>query len=422
MNSNYSIWHPLTQHKTAKTPIEIIKAKGVYLYDKKGNKYIDGICSWYTSVYGHCNNFIIKKATKQLKSLDQIVFSGLTHPPAIELSNKLLHILPSNQSKIFFSDNGSTSVEVALKMALQYFDNLGVKKSAFIAFENAFHGDTFGAMSASGLSIYNGVFKNFFITVKKIPLPNSSNYKYVETLLKQLISEYNVAGFIFEPLIQGASGMKMYDHQLLDKLIKICKALKILTIADEVMTGFGKTGRHFASDFLINKPDIICLSKALTAGVLPMAITSCSKQIYNAFYNDSITKGFFHGHTYTANPLACKIASTGIELLTSAKIQKNIEKINALHRVFYKHLMSYENVKNLRLQGVILAFEIDSKIERYGSEQDSFYDFFIKNGIFLRPLGNTIYIHPPYIISRKQLEEIYKTILVLLNKIKDDLR
>ena len=243
------LWHPLTQHQIHPEALPIVKAKGALLFDEEGKSYIDGIASWYTAMYGHCNDFILKQVQQQMQTLDQIVFAGFTHAPAIELSEALIDILPNNQQKIFFSDNGSTANEVAIKMALQYFFNRGEKRNTIIAFEDGFHGDTFGAMSASGLSVYNGPFEDFFIDVKRIAVPTDKNISEVLTFLKTVISENKVAAFIYEPLVQGANAMNMFKAEHLDQLLKVCKEHGVLLIADEVMTGFGKTGKNFASEY-----------------------------------------------------------------------------------------------------------------------------------------------------------------------------
>ena len=404
------IWHPLTQHKLHPESIAIIKAKNCVLTDEKGNEYIDAISSWYTCMYGHCNDYITSRVYEQMQILDQVVFSGFTHEPAVKLSEELMKILPQNQNKIFFSDNGSTSVEIGIKMALQFHFNQNEKRNTLIAFKEGFHGDTFGAMSVSSLSVYNGPFEDFFLDVKRIPTPNGKNNDEILSHLEKIISENKVAGFVYEPLVQGAAAMKMHDKNGLNLILECCKKHKIITVADEVMTGFGKTGSYFASDFMDVKPDIICLSKALTAGLLPMAITSCSQQIYDAFYDDDITKGLFHGHTYSANPLACTAALAGIELLTSDEIQQNIQQIMASHKAFGERIKNHPKVKSTRQTGIIFALDLDIKMERYGNLRDQLFGFFIEKGVFLRPLGNTIYILAPYTISKNQLEKIYQTI------------
>lgn len=409
------LWHPLTQHKLHPDHLAITRADGVMLYDENGNSYIDGIASWYTCMYGHCNPYIIKNITEQLSKLDQVVFSGFTHKPAIEMSEALMRILPSNQQKIFFSDNGSTSVEVAVKMAMQYHFNQGEKRSKIIAFEDAFHGDTFGAMSVSDLSVYNGAFQDFLLTVDRIDVPTKENFASVKEKFKALLETGEVLAFVFEPLVQGAAAMKMYSADLLDELISMAKSYNVVTIADEVMTGFGKTGKNFASEYLENYPDIMCLSKSLTGGVVPMALTTCTQKVYGAFYDDEIKKGFFHGHTYSANPLGCTAIKAGIELLVSDEMQNNIRRIEKQHHEFNEKIKAHPKVKSTRQIGVIFALDLNVKMDRYGSLRDELFSFFMKNGVCLRPLGNTIYILPPFVISNKELKKVYDVIEASLN-------
>ncbi|SDK86951.1 adenosylmethionine-8-amino-7-oxononanoate aminotransferase [Salinimicrobium catena] len=410
------LWHPLTQHKTSGKMLPIVKAMGASLFDDKGKEYIDGIASWYTAVYGHCNKKITQRVAAQMQQLDQVVFSGFTHAPAIELSEALINILPNNQQKLFFSDNGSTATEIGIKMALQYHHNQGNDRKVMLAFEEGFHGDTFGAMSVSGLSVYNGAFEEHFIEVVRLAVPMGNNNREVLEQLRDLISKYNIAGFIYEPLVQGAAGMKMHDAEGLNTILKVCKQNNIITIADEVMTGFGKTGKNFASEYLETSPDIICMSKALTAGLLPMAITSCTQAIFDAFYSEDISKGLFHGHTYTANPLACTAALAGLELLTSKEIQQDIKRVMESHQQFGQRIKDHSKVKNLRQLGVIIAFELDVEMERYGDLRNQLFAHFMENGVFLRPLGSTIYISAPYIISKVELEKIYSAIEAALEK------
>jgi len=404
------LWHPLTQHKLHPEHLAIVKAKGCVLTDENGHEYIDGIASWYTCMYGHCNKYITNRVSNQMQQLDQIVFAGFTHEPAIKLSEELIKILPKNQEKIFFSDNGSTSVDVAIKMAFQYHFNNGKRRGKIIAFEDGFHGDTFGAMSVSGLSVYNGPFEEFFIDVERIPVPTEENFDTVKQEFTKLIETQNVAAFIYEPLVQGAAAMKMYEGNLLDELLEIASRNNVLSIADEVMTGFGKTGRNFASEYLTNQPDIICLAKSLTGGLLPMALTTCTQKVYDAFLSDDITKTFFHGHTYSANPLACTAALAGIELLQSKEIQDNIQRIIKSHQAFDKKINNHSKVKNTRQLGIIYALDLNVEMARYGDLRYKLFNFFMKNGICLRPLGNTIYILAPFVITDEQLQKVYSTI------------
>jgi len=411
------IWHPLTQHKQNKEILPIKSAKGVILKDENGKEYIDGISSWYTSVYGHCNNFIIEKVHQQMQQLDQVVFSGFTHEPAVKLAEALIKILPAGQQKVFFNDNGSTSTEIGIKMALQYHFNQGKKRSVMLAFEEGFHGDTFGAMSVSDLSVYNGAFQEHFIKVERIPVPNGKNTAEILNKIEEIHTKTPLAGFIYEPLIQGAAAMKIHDAKGLNEILKFCKQKEIILIADEVMTGFGKTGKNFASDYIETKPDVICLSKALTAGMLPMGATTCSQKIFDAFYDDEISKGLFHGHTYTANPLACAAALAGIELLTSAEIQANIQKINQLHLEFESKIKNHPSVENTRCLGTIFALDLKVEMSRYGNLRDKIYQYFMDNGVYLRPLGKTIYIACPYVITEIQLKKIQNAIFDFLNKL-----
>ncbi len=408
------LWHPLTQHKLHAEMLAIVKAKGAVLYDEAGHEYIDGIASWYTAMYGHCNEVILERVYAQMQQLDQVVFSGFTHEPAISLSEELIKILPSNQQKLFFSDNGSTATEIGIKMALQYHFNKEHDRKVMLAFEDGFHGDTFGAMSVSGLSVYNGPFEDFFIAVERIPVPTKDNIETILTTLNNRLKQNDIAGFIYEPLVQGAAAMKMHDAQGLDRILALLQQHDVITIADEVMTGFGKTGRFFASDYLENKPDVICLSKALTAGLLPMAITTCTQKVYDAFYSDDIAKGLFHGHTYTANPLACTAALAALQLLQSTEIQENIAEVIASHKTFDAAIKDHPKVATTRQCGVIYALDLDVKMERYGNLRDRLFKHFMDDGVFLRPLGNTIYILAPYTITKVQLEKIYASIKAVL--------
>lgn len=388
----------------------MVRARGAVLTDEEGREYIDAIASWYTAMYGHCHPEITEAVAEQMKKLDQVVFSGFTHEPAIALSEALIAVLPYNQQKLFFSDNGSTAAEIGIKMALQYFHNKGEKRRVMLAFEEGFHGDTFGAMSVSGLSAYNGPFEEHFLEVERIPVPEDHNVEVILSHLEKRLRKRDIAGFIYEPLVQGAAAMKMHRAEHLCRILRLIKLEGVLTIADEVMTGFGKTGTLFASDQVTVKPDIICLSKALTAGLLPMAITSCTEEVYQAFYDDAVHRGFFHGHTYTANPLACTAALSALRLLHSPEMQSNIERITRRHREFDQVIRSHPKVNSTRQTGIIYALDLKAQNERYGTLRDRLYSFFMGQGVFLRPLGNTVYVLPPYVITDAQLDRVYAAI------------
>ncbi|WP_242527896.1 adenosylmethionine--8-amino-7-oxononanoate transaminase [Allomuricauda sp. CAU 1633] len=404
------LWHPLTQHKVSPDMLGIARAEGALIFDEDGKDYVDGIASWYTCMYGHCNPYILKKVSEQMQRLDQVVFSGFTHEPAVKLSEELIKILPENQEKLFFSDNGSTATEVGIKMALQYHHNQGEKRNVLLAFEEGFHGDTFGAMSVSGLSVYNGPFADFFIEVERIPVPTETNIHQILTFLERRLEHNNIAGFIYEPLVQGAAAMKMHDVDGLDKILGLLKEHGILLIADEVMTGFGKTGKYFASDYLDTQPDIMCLSKALTAGLVPMGLTTCTQEVYMAFYSDDVAKGLFHGHTYTANPLACAAALAALELLQTEEIQTGIQNTIQWHQKFDEEIKHHPKVASTRQLGVIYALDLNIKMERYGNLRNQLFKHFMDQGVFLRPLGETIYILAPFITTKEQMERIYGAI------------
>ena len=406
------LWHPYTQHKTASAPIAITKGKGALLWDENGNEYIDAIASWWVNPYGHSNTFIAEAIYKQLTTLEHVLFGGFTHQPAVEVAEKLVTILPKNQQKAFFSDNGSTAVEIAIKVALQYFFNKGEKRTTIIAFENAFHGDTFAAMAASGISLFTDAFQGMFIDVVRIPVPVVGKEQTSCDALAKALKNHDCAGFIFEPLVQGAAGMVMYEPAALDTLIQMCKANNVLTIADEVMNKKKKTGKTFASDYLVEQPDMMCLSKALTGGTIPMAITTFTQEIFDAFYDEDINKALFHGHTFTANPTGCAAALASLELLQTPAMQANIARVNAMHLAFEKRVQSHSKVVTTRVLGVIFALEIktESAASYYGNLRNKLYNFFIENGMILRPVGNIVYILPPYVITDEQLEKVYQVV------------
>ncbi|WNM19803.1 adenosylmethionine--8-amino-7-oxononanoate transaminase [Flavobacterium capsici] len=406
-------WHPYTQHKTAADFPAIVKGKGALLWDENGKEYIDAIASWWVNPFGHSNTFIADAIYQQLTTLEHVLFGGFTHDKAVLLAEKLMQLLPSNQKKLFYSDNGSTAVEVAIKAALQFNYNQGIKKTKIIAFEDAFHGDTFGAMASSGISFFTEAFKGSLLEVARIPVPTAGNEAKSKAALLELVKTNEYAAFLFEPLVLGAAGMVMYPPEELDELIAICNNHNVLTIADEVMTGFGKTGKTFAVDYLQNQPDMMCLSKALTGGTIPMAITTFTQSIFDGFFDDDTNKALFHGHTFTANPTGCAAALASISLLETSEMQQNIKEINESHKAFEAKIKSHPKVKTTRVLGVIFALEIktDSEESYYGTMRNKLYNFFIQHGIILRPVGNIVYILPPYVISKEELQKVYETIV-----------
>lgn len=406
------IWHPFTHQLNAKPAINIVKGKGVYLYDDRGNKYIDAVSSWWVNLHGHCNSYISKKISEQLYQLEHSIFSDFTHLPAINLAERLLSHLPDNQTKIFFSDNGSTAVEVAIKMTLQYWHNQNKKKTLFLAFENAYHGDTFGGMSVGGRNVFNQAFENLLFEVAYLPLPDEQNIDELINTIKIWAEQHQVAGFIFEPLVQGAAGMVMYEAYYLDKLIHVCRTNNIITVADEVMTGFGRTGKFFANDYLKNKADIICLSKGITGGYMPLGVTSCAQFIYDAFLSSDKTKTFFHGHSYTANATACSAALASLDLMENEETWNQIKIIEESHQLFKLKIKNNLKLKNVSVKGTIIVFELltNDYTHYLNDAANGISDFFLKKGILIRPLGNVFYLIPPYVITQTELNFIYDAI------------
>ncbi len=406
------VWHPYTQMKTAPLPIPIVRGEGAWLYDENGRAYLDAVSSWWVNIHGHAHPFLAERVNAQFHTLEHIIFAGFTHPPAVELAEQLVQVLPDNQARIFYSDNGSTAVEIGIKMAVQYFYNQGQARPKIIAFENGFHGETFGAMAASSPFAFNRAWQDMLFQVERIPVPLAGQEAESLAALDKILATEEVAAFLFEPLIQGAGGMVMYSPEALDALIEKCREAGVLCIADEVMTGFGRTGRLFASDYLKNPPDIMCMSKGLTGGSLPLAVTSCTQAIYDEFWSDDKMKAFYHGHSYTANPLGCAAALASLELMLGKERQQDIPRIQARHETFMQKIAGHPALSDIRCRGTIIAFEFISPAATgyFNQLRDQLYNFFLDRGLLLRPLGNVIYIMPPYCITDEELQLLYDAI------------
>ncbi|HWB61867.1 MAG TPA: adenosylmethionine--8-amino-7-oxononanoate transaminase [Chitinophagales bacterium] len=416
-NSPSPVWHPYTQMQTAMPPVHITHGKGTYLYDKNGKRYIDAVSSWWTNLHGHAHPHVSKAIYKQAQKLEQVIFAGFTHKPAEQLAKMLLDRIPFHQ-KIFYTDNGSTAVEAGIKMALQYWWNKGQPRNKIIAFKDAYHGDTFGSMSASARGVFTAPFHSLLFDVLFIDTPVPGCEKQTEIQLKDLLKKNkDVAAFIYEPLVLGSGGMLMYNAATLDKLSAICKKNGVLTIADEVFTGFGRTGKFLATDYCKNKPDIICLSKGITGGFMPFAATTCTQKIYDAFLSGDKAKMFFHGHSYTGNPLGCAAGIASLEVFKKEKPFKQIARIENQHKAFAKKMKKHPKVSTVRQTGTIIAIEINTGQETsyLNSVRDKAYQYFIERGVVLRPLGNIVYILPPYCISNKDLDKVYTVIEEFLN-------
>lgn len=417
------IWHPFTQAKIAPDVVCINKAKGSYIYDEKNKAYLDLISSWWVNIHGHSHPKIAKAIYEQALKLEHVIFAGFTHEPAVTLCEELKALLPIQFKKFFFSDNGSTAVEVALKMSYQYWRNLGsADRTIFLSFQGGYHGDTFGAMSVGAASSYHTPFEKLFFKVLSIAYPESwqgdeeVEGKEQESLLQldNYLEQYGkkIAAIILEPLVQGASGMRMCRASFIEAVIKKVKAYDILVIFDEIMTGFGRTGTYFAFEKLGEVPDFLCVSKGISGGFLPLALTITQQNIYDAFLSDDISKAFLHGHSYTANPLACSAAIASLALLKKDDCKKQIKQINAVHNLALEEIVhECKLVEKPRIKGTIAAFNIKQHKNIMGALKQNFFEA----GLVLRPLGETIYILPPYCITKPELENAYSKIIKILN-------
>jgi adenosylmethionine-8-amino-7-oxononanoate aminotransferase len=406
------IWHPFTQAQTAKDPIAIIKAEGIWLYAEDGQRYLDGTSSWWVNAHGHCHPYIADQIAQQAAQLEHIIFAGFTHEPAISLAEQLLAVLPGNQARIFYSDNGSTSVEVALKMALQFHFNRGEVRTKILAFSNAYHGDTFGAMSVGARNAFNAPFGKLLFEVMHVDAPEQGNEERCIEQFRTILKHEKPAAFIFEPLVQGANGMRMHSATVLSELLALCREQGVLTIADEVFTGFYRTGKRFACDHLTHQPDMMCLSKTLTGGTLPLGVTAAPEFVYEAFLSNDKYKTFFHGHSFTANPIACRAALASLELLQKPECLINIQQIVMEHQQFAEVIKGHPRIAEIRILGTIIAIELKTDAERgyLNPVSEHITDFFLERNIYLRPLGNVIYCTPPYSISEAELTLIYDAI------------
>jgi adenosylmethionine-8-amino-7-oxononanoate aminotransferase len=398
-------------------PLPLVRGEGALLYDEAGKAYIDASSSWWVNIHGHAHPYIAEKIYRQALQLEHVIFAGYTHEPAVTLAERLLPLLPGDFTRAFYSDNGSTAVEVALKMCIQYWWNKGVKRPKILAFHHSYHGDTFGAMSVSERSVFTTAFKDYLFEVIFIDTPTAKNIAAVAEQIRLHAPE--TAAFIYEPLLQGAGGMRMYEAAHLDALLQACRSEGILCIADEVMTGFGRTGNLFASENTVFKPDIICLSKGITGGTMALGLTACTDAIYQAFVDDDKMKTLFHGHSFTANPLTCAAALASLDLILDPGCAEARARINRQHLAFAEILRPHPLVKDLRVLGTVLAFDVETKgrdgyLNNVGPE---IARFSLQQGVMLRPMGNNVYVLPPYCITEEELEKIYSCISDVLDKL-----
>ena len=416
------VWHPFTQAQTAPDPIPITSAKGIRLYAEDGREFLDLISSWWVNLHGHAHPTIAAAIAKQAHTLEQVIFAGFTHQPAAQLAAELVQRLPAGLTRVFFSDDGSTAVEVALKMALQYWRNQGeAQRTRFLAFEGGYHGDTVGAMSVGRGSDFFSTYGSLLFEVGLLPYPQTwdgdadvvSKEQAALAALDAYLAQHGetLAGVIIEPLVQGAAGMRMCRPEFLQQLAAKLRAAGILLIFDEVMTGFGRTGAMFAAIKAQVMPDLICLSKGLTAGFLPMSVTVASEAIYAAFLGENFDRALIHGHSFTANPLGCAAALASLQVFEDEQTLAKLPQIEAWHRQGLAQLAGHPAVQHVRVTGTIAAFDVVTTDAGYTSAVGAkLKAFFHERGLLLRPLGNVVYLLPPYCVTQDELALAYQTI------------
>lgn len=415
------VWHPYTQMKTAPPPLAIVRGEGAYLITETGERLLDGISSWWVNIHGHAHPALNEALARQAGQLEHVVFAGCTHRPAVELAERLVARLPHGLTRVFFSDNGSTAVEVAVKLALQYWRNLGrPQRTRFVVLHHAYHGDTVGAMSVSEASVFTAAFTPLLFPVVRAHAPYcfhcplsldraTCGVACVADLEKTLReSGETVAGVLVEPMLQGAGGMIVWPPEFLQKVARLCRDHGTLLIADEVLTGFGRTGRLFACEHGPVQPDLICLSKALTAGYLPLGATVTTEAVFRAFLDDDRARAFFHGHSYTANPLACAVALASLDLFDGTPVLERVQRLERQMRDGLERLRGMPLVGDVRVIGGVGAVELTTSSPTEGGYLDGvgprLAAAFLRRGLLLRPLGNVLYFMPPYVVTDDEVQ------------------
>ena len=411
------VWHPFTQHGTAADPILIARAKNASLFDAQGNELLDLVSSWWTCTHGHSHPKINAALAEQASICEHVMFAGFTHRPAVELAAALAKLLPGDLNRVFFSDDGSTSVEVSLKIAYQYWSNRGEPRRTLIAFDRGYHGDTLGAMSVGRGSGFFGAFRDFMAQVAVVPFPSTfegdasveeREAGALSALEAQLsVRPQDVAGLIIEPLLQGAGGMRICRPNFLKSIVDLARSAGVLVIFDEVATGFGRTGSMFAMEQAGVVPDLVCLSKGLTSGYLPMAVTVARDPIFDAFLGENFDRALPHGHSFTANPLACAVALCSLRLFEEEKTLERIARIEKRHREFLPELAARDDVIRPRVIGSILAFDLRGPDEYQSERSTRLLNWYLTHGLNIRPLGPCVYLMPPYCITDEELSRAY---------------
>ena len=418
------LWHPFTQEGADPAPLRIRRGEGVFLETQDGRQILDAISSWWVNLHGHSHPAIAAAISGQAARLEHVLFAGFSHEPAEELASRLGKIVPAPLRHIFFSDDGSTAVEVALKLAIQYWRNCGQPaKCRIVALENAYHGDTFGAMSVSDDSPFTSAFDSLRLPVLRVhsaycahcPVGLTRATCQIECLgkLERLLAErgHEIAAVIVEPLLQGAGGMIVHPEEFLAGIRRLTTAHDVLLIADEVLTGFGRTGRMFACDRAGVFPDFMCVAKGLTGGFLSLAATLTTERVHDAFTGADRARAFFHGHSYTANPIACAAANANLHIFDTEPVFERIAAIEQVHAARLPEFAAHPGVADVRHIGSVAAIELKVPDAGYlSSLRPRLYEFYLNRGVLLRPLGNVVYILPPYVITPRQLNFVYDII------------
>lgn len=411
MTSRSPVWHPFTQHAVQPDPTLIARGEGAWLEAADGRRIFDAISSWWVVTHGHRHPRIVQAIKDQVDKLDQVIFAGFTHEPAEKLARHLVAITPPELEYVFFSDSGSTSVEVALKMALGYWRHLGAKRSRILALEGAYHGDTIGGMSVGERGVFNAPYDPLLFDVERIPFPVSGREQATLDALDAACKRGDVAALIVEPLILGAGGMLIYPPAVLAEMKRVCEVHNVLFIADEVMTGWGRTGTLFACEQAGIAPDIACYSKGLTGGSVPLAVTLCRAGIFDAHYSTDRSKTFFHSSSYTANPIACAAALANLEIWQSEPVMDRINSLAAMHKERLARFRGDRRFADVRQIGTIAALDIVAKDAGYLADiGPRLYRGFLARGLLIRPLGNTVYLMPPYSTTASDLDQAYNAI------------
>jgi adenosylmethionine---8-amino-7-oxononanoate aminotransferase len=423
------IWHPFTQLHLDPAPLKVVRAKGCYLYTEDGRPILDAISSWWVNLHGHCHPHISQAIAAQTATLDHVLLAGFSHPAVEQLSEKLRRFVPAPMDHVFYSDNGSTAVEVALKLAVQYWRNVGRPgKKGIVALEHAYHGDTVGAMAVGAESVFNEAFASMCFLVQRVqsayclrcPVGKRRSECSIDCLasLSRMLESNSgeIAAVIVEPLLQGAGGMIVHPVEFLQGIRKLCTEHDVLLIADEVLTGFGRCGKMFACDLAGVAPDLMCLSKGITGGFLPLGATLCTDRIHEQFIGEQRT--FFHGHSYTGNPMACAAARANLEIFETENVFERIDAIASSHQGHLQRISSHPRVDEVRQIGSVAAIELKAEDHGYSSNlRARLYKYFLDRGVLLRPLGNVVYILPPYVITLEELDHIYGVIGEALERI-----